>query len=439
MNKFKANLLNKNLCVSLIFFLTAFPQACGDSQNRATGDERQQQQQQKKSAQRSGWQPERYEIKPGELPPPNATESAVNPPRVAERPADAEFHMPPGFRIERYAEGFENPRWMTLAPNGDVFLADSKANRIIVLRDANRDGRVDERHTFAENLNQPFGMAFHENFFYVANTDSVVRFPYKTGQTRAEASPEKIADLPGRGYNQHWTRNIIFRPDGRKMYVTVGSETNVSVEPEPMRAAITEFNPDGTDKRIYATGLRNPVGLAFHPTTRELWTTVNERDGLGDNLPPDYLTSVREGGFYGWPYSYIGGNVDPRRRGERPDLVSRAIVPDLLLEAHGAALGLVFYDGAMFPADYRGDAIIAMRGSWNRSRRSGYQIVRVPFEGGRPRGYYEDFITGWLPDDESRTVWARPVGLLALGDGSLLISEDGNNAIWRVTYEGEKK
>jgi glucose/arabinose dehydrogenase len=432
MNKLKITSYKKHLCAALVC-VAALTLSCGKN-----GANDRAQRNQSQPAPVTEFQPRRYEIRPEDLPPPGATDSATNPPIVVERPADAPFNLPPGFRIELCAADFENPRWMALAPNGDVFVADSKADRVHLLRDANADGRMDERHVFAEDLNQPFGMAFYENYFYVANTDSVVRFPYHAGQPRAEGEPQKIADLPGRGYNQHWTRNLIFRPDGRKMYVTVGSASNVSVEEEPMRAAVTEFNPDGTEKRIYAAGLRNPVGLAFQPGTETLWAAVNERDGLGDDLPPDYLTSVRDGGFYGWPYSYIGKNVDPRRAGERPDLVAQSIVPDLLIESHSAALGLVFYDGQMFPQEYRGDAFVALHGSWNRSRRSGYKVIRVPFANGRPEGFYEDFVTGWLPDDGSRTVWGRPVGLLVLKDGSLLISEDGNNTIWRVTYAGGK-
>ncbi len=380
-----------------------------------------------------------YEITPASLPPPNSSEDVTNGPRLVARPDGAQLHLPPGFAVEVYVEGgFENPRWMALAPNGDVFVADSEAGRIHVLRDANSDGRVDERFVFASDLTQPFGMAFWRDYFYVANTNAVVRFPYRPGQTKAAGAPEKIADLPGQGYRQHWTRNIIFSPDGKKMYVSVGSETNVSVEPEPMRAAISEFNPDGTGKRIFTSGLRNPVGLAFYPGTQTLWATVNERDRLGDDLVPDYLTSVKDGGFYGWPYSYVGRNEDPRRRGERPDLVSKALMPDLLIQAHSAALGLVFYGEGMFPEEYRGDAFVALRGSWNRAKRTGYKIIRVRFREGKPVGGYDDFLTGWLLDEGRRDVWGRPVGLLVLKDGSLLVTDDEGKRIWRVTYSRNK-
>ena len=380
-----------------------------------------------------------YEIKPDSLPPPNATGSAVNPPRVVPMPEGARFALPPGFEVAAYAEGnLEEPRWLALAPNGDVFVAESRAGRITILRDANKDGTPEERLVFATGLTQPFGMAFWRDYFYVANTDSVVRFKYRSGQSKAEGQPEKIADLPGKGYRQHWTRNIIFSPDGSKMYVSVGSESNVNVEPDPRRAAISEYNPDGTNHRVFAAGLRNPVGMAFYPGTRTLWTTVNERDGLGDDLVPDYATSVKDGGFYGWPYSYIGQNKDPRRTEGRDDLVSRAIVPDLLIQAHSAALGIVFYDGKMFPREYQGNAFVALRGSWNRSKRTGYKVIQIRFNNGKPAGGYDDFITGWSPDETSHEIYGRPVGLLVLKDGSMLITDDGANKIWRVTYKNPK-
>ncbi|PYS84987.1 MAG: sorbosone dehydrogenase [Acidobacteria bacterium] len=333
-------------------------------------------------SQAGAWRPARYEIKPEDLPPPNQTRSADNPSRIVKQPAGARLQLPPGFSIETYAEGdFEEARWMALAPGGDVFVSDGGAGKIYILRDSDGDGRV------------------------------------------------------GLGYNQHWTRDIVFRPDGQKLYVTVGSKTNASVEPDTMRAAVTEFNPDGTGKRTFATGLRNAVGIAFYPGTQTLFATVNERDELGDDLVPDYLTSVRDGGFYGWPYFYIGPHPDPRVHDAPPDLAQKTITPDLLIQSHSAALGLVFYQGQMFPSDFRGDAFVALHGSWNRSRLTGFKIIRVPFRDGRPAGFYEDFITGWLTDENSRQVWGRPVGLLVLRDGSLLITDDGANKIWRVTYK----
>jgi glucose/arabinose dehydrogenase len=324
---------------------------------------------------------------------------------------------------------------MALAPNGDVFVADSRANSIIVLRDKNKDGTAEERFTFAENLSQPFGMAFHKDWFYVANTDSVVRFRYKSGQTKAESAPEKIIELTKGGYNQHWTRNILFSPDGKKLFVSIGSETNVSVEADPRRAAISVYDPDGKNHRIYAAGLRNPIGLAWNPKTGELWTAVNERDGLGDDLVPDYVTSVKENGFYGFPFAYIGPNEEPRRKGENPALVKKTIVPDVLVTSHSAALGIVFYDKKMFPKDYQGDAFVALHGSWNRQKLTGYKIIRIRFENGKLKSNsYEDFVSGWLPDENSNEVWGRPVGLLVNSDGSLLITDDGARKIWRVSY-----
>jgi len=384
--------------------------------------------------------PAHYQFTAETLPPPFASPSATNPPHVVPRPAEAQLQLPPGFEIRSFAEGgFKRPRWMALAPNGDVFVADDQAGAIIILRDTHGDGTAGERFTFATDLNQPFGMAFWRDYFYVANTDAVVRFRYKPGQTKAEGPPEKICSLPGQGYRQHWTRNVVFRPDGAKMYVTVGSQTNVSVESEPMRAAISEFNPDGTGHRLLATGTRNPIGLAFQPGTGKLWAAVQERDGLGDDLPPDYVTQIKDGGFYGWPFAYAGPHEEPRHKGERPDLVQKAIVPDVLVQAHSSVLGLVFYDGPMFPPEYRGDAFVAMHGSWNRSKRTGYKIARIRFKDGRPVGGYDDFLTGWMQDENSNEVWGRPVGLLVLKDGSLLIAEDGAKKIWRVTYRAPKK
>jgi glucose/arabinose dehydrogenase len=380
-----------------------------------------------------------YNLTPASLPPPNASPDAVNPPNVIPKPAGAELRLPQGFEASTFAEGgFVRPRWMALAPNGDVFVADSEAGSIIILRDTNRDGVAEERFTFATGLKQPFGMAFWRDYFYVGNTDAVVRFRYQTGQTKAEGQFEKIADLPGKGYREHWTRNVIFSPDGSKMYVTVGSESNVSVEPDPMRAAIMEYNPDGTGKRIIASGTRNPIGLSFNPTTHSLWAAVQERDRLGDDLVPDYVTEIRGGGFYGWPYAYAGQNVDPRRKGERSDLVSKTIVPDVLIEAHSAVLGLVFYEGKMFPEEYRGRAFVALHGSWNRSRRTGYKIISIPFKNGKATGGYDDFLTGWMLGEDNKDVWGRPVGLLVLPDGSMLITDDGANKIWRVTYSAQK-
>lgn len=371
------------------------------------------------------------------LPKPFATDSAGNPPKVVPPPAGAKLNLPEGFAVSEFSSGdYKNPRWVKEGPNGDLFLADYAGNTIYLLRDANKDGKIDnatERFVFATDLNKPFGMAINGGYFYIGNTDSVVRAKYTPGQTKLEAKPEKIADLPaGKG---HSTRDLLFSPDGKKLYVSVGSASNVDDETsEPRRAAISEYNPDGSGHRIFASGLRNPVGLAWNPVTKELWTVVNERDLLGDNLVPDYATSVKDGAFYGWPFSYLGQNEDPRRKGEHPELVKKAVVPDVLLEAHGAPLGITFYTGDMFPAEYKNSAFVALHGSWNRALRHGYKVVRIPFKDGKPEGGYENFMTGWLTDTASKEVWGRPVGLTVIRDGSMLVVDDGGQKIWRVTY-----
>jgi glucose/arabinose dehydrogenase len=377
--------------------------------------------------------------------------------RVVAMPAGHRLTVPAGFTVNVFADNLQMPRFMALAPNGDVFVAESArdAARIAVLRDANHDGVAETRDTFATGLNRPFGLAFWKNYLYVGNNDSVVRFTYKAGQTSADNAPEKIVDLPPsdaaldqdtanrlridlnqtRGYN-HWTRNVLFNPNGTKIYVTVGSSTNATPESDARRAAISEYNPDGSGHRVFAGGLRNPVGMAYYPGTSTLWTAVNERDHLGDDLVPDYITSVPEGAFFGWPYSYIGKHVDPTVTTPRPDLVAKAIAPDVLLPSHSAALGLIFYTGSQFPAAYRHNAFVALHGSINRSTLSGYAVVRVPFANGKPSGPPETFLSGFIArDDDEKQAWGRPVGLLQMPDGTLLVSDDGGNRIWRVSYQ----
>jgi len=332
--------------------------------------------------------------------------------------------------VEHWASAKPGGRWLALAPGGDVFLSDHVAGTVTALRDADHDGRAELRFVFARGLELPLGMAFHpDGWLYVACTDAVLRYRYAAGQTAAQGRPERVASLPGRGYNQHWTRNVIASPDGRTVFVTVGSETNADVESDPRRAAISAMAPDGQGFRTYASGLRNPLGMAFHPGTGALFTTVNERDDLGDDLVPDYLTAVREGAFYGWPYAYFGPHEDPRHAGERPDLVRAAVVPDLALGAHVAALGLIFptRDGVL---PMRGDALVALHGSWNRSTRVGYKVVRARFADGRPTGVIEDFVTGFAAPGGDP--WGRPAGLLELDDGSILVVDDGSGVIWRV-------
>jgi len=391
-----------------------------------------------------------------QLPAPFATSWYRKITRVVAMPEGHRLTVPAGFHVTVFADHLQFARFMALAPNGDVFLAEPvrNAGAITVLRDADKDGVAETRETFATGLNRPFGLAFWNDYLYVGNNDSVVRFTYKTGQTKANGSAEKIVDLPPsdaaldedtarrlkidisqtRGYN-HWTRNVVFNPAGTKMYVTVGSATNATPEIDSRRAAINEYDPDGRGHRVFAGGLRNPVGLAFLPGTGALWTAVNERDHLGDDLVPDYVTSVRAGGFYGWPYSYIGTHVDPTVKPPRPDLVAKATTPDVLLPSHSAALGLIFYTGTQFPAEYRDNAFVALHGSINRSKLSGYCVVRVPFRNGRPAGPPQDFLTGFIArDDDEKDVWGRPVGLLQLADGSILVSDDGGNRIWRISY-----
>ena len=379
-----------------------------------------------------------YDIKVSDLPPPEVLTGPRNQSKVIPRPDGAELILPPGFRVSVFAEDdLKQPRHLTLAPNGDIFVSEPQGNRISILRDANNDGRVEQRFVFATGLNRPFGMAFWRDYLYVGNTNGLVRFAYKPGQTKAEGEPEKIADLPsGPG---HWTRNVIFNAAGTKMYVAVGSASNVNAGEPEIRAAISEFNPDGTGHRIYASGTRNPVGLAFNPTTRQLWAAVEERDLIGDDLVPEYVTAIKEGAFYGWPYGYIGQHEDPRRKGEKPDLIAKAVVPDVLIQAHSAVLGMLFYDGKMFPEEYRGDAFVALHGSWNRTNRTGYKIIRIKLKGGKPVGGYDDFLTGWMLGEDKPEVWGRPVDLLVLKDGSMLVTDDGGNKIWRVTYSKPAK
>ncbi|HEX8172182.1 MAG TPA: sorbosone dehydrogenase family protein [Thermoanaerobaculia bacterium] len=376
-----------------------------------------------------------HEVRADRLPAPYATRSAGNPSDVIDRPANAPLVVPPGFQISVWAKDFTDPRNMILAPNGDVFVADTAASRIVILRDTNGDGTPDRRWNFTEGLNRPFGMAFRGNQLFVGNGDAVVRYDWNPGETTARGNAVRIASLPSGG---HSTRNVIFNADGSKLYIAVGSDSNVDDETStPARAAITEMNPDGSGRRIFASGLRNPIGLAWNPANRTLWTCVNERDGLGDELVPDYATEVKAGAFYGWPFAYIGRNVEPRHKGEHPELVARSIVPSLLIEAHSAPITMTFYQGTMFPARYRGGAFVALHGSWNRAQLTGYKVIHIPFKNGQPAGGYDDFAAGWLLDPGRRKVWGRPAGLLVLRDGSLLVSDDGGGVIWRITYRGK--
>ncbi len=386
--------------------------------------------------------PQPIRINAENLPQPFATDSASKSPQVIPPPQSPILQVPPGFVVNVFADNLDAPRWLALTPTGDVLVTETRQNRIRLLRDANGDGVAEVRQTFAQaenGLNIPFGMAFAPGYFFLGNTAEVRRFPYTNGQQKLTGTGQKIADLPGGGYNQHWTRNVVMSPDSKKLYVSIGSQSNADAEPLP-RASVQVMNLDGKNQQTFASGLRNPVGLDFHPKSGQLYTTVNERDGLGDDLVPDYLTRIRQGQFYGWPYTYLKPNLlDPRHvqngRSQRPDLAAKTLMPDVLFQAHSAALGLQFYDGKTFPKRYHHGAFVAFRGSWNRNAGTGYKIVFVPFNAKfRPEGYYEDFLTGFLTDPSGPKTWGRPVGLLVLPDGSLLFTEEGNNRIYRVQY-----
>jgi glucose/arabinose dehydrogenase len=373
------------------------------------------------------------------LPAPFATKSVRNNSKVIGWPKDLTPSAPDGFTVTRFADNLSNPRWIYVADNGDVFVSEpGKANDILLLRDNDKDGVAESKNVFISGLNRPFGMLIIGDKFYVANTNGVLEFPYEKGATSITAEGKKIVDLTAGGYNNHWTRNIITNAQKNKIYVTVGSGSNVGdngMDNEIRRANILEVNLDGSGEKIYASGLRNPVGMDWAPGTQTLWTAVNERDGLGDELVPDYITSVKEDGFYGWPYSYFGQHEDPRRKGERPDLVQKAIVPDVDMGSHTASLGLVFYTKKNFPEKYRNGAFVGQHGSWNRSELSGYKVMFVPFKNGKPSGKPEDFLTGFIATAGKSEVYGRPVCTALLADGSLLVTDDSGNIIWRVEYK----
>ena len=398
------------------------------------------------------------------LPQPYATKSAKNYSKIIGWSDGKTPTAPEGFVVTKFADSLESPRWIYIADNGDIFVAESStilkgikkigakiapkiktqnigtsANRITLFRDSNKDGVFETRHVFAENLNQPFGMLILKNSFYVANTDGLMQYDYKVGDLKLRGLGKRIVALPAGGYNNHWTRNIIANKKGDKIYISVGSGSNVAehgIENEVRRANILEINPDGSSEKVYASGLRNPVGMGWASGTETLWTAVNERDELGDELVPDYMTSVKQGGFYGWPYSYFGKNEDPRMKDkQRPDLVSQSIVPDVPLGAHTASLGLAFYNQQAFPRKYQNGAFIAQHGSWNRSHLSGYKVMFIPFENGRPSGAPQDFLTGFIVDGSKSDVRGRPVGLAVVADGSLLVSDDATNTIWCVSVK----
>ncbi|MER8832700.1 sorbosone dehydrogenase family protein [Mesorhizobium sp. M0909] len=398
-------------------------------------------------------------IGPQDMPAADPAQSASNGGGVAERPESAEPELPPGFSAEMIASGLYNPRVVRVAPNGDLFIANGHADQIRVYRLAEGRAKPIEKAIFAQGLNYPYGIAFYPpggkpQWVYVANSDSIVRFPYRDGDLKASGKPETIvAKIPSGG---HSTRDIAFSLDGKTLFLSVGSDSNVAEDmdrqpdggldawakskplgaawgPEEGRADVLAFDPDGKNPRTVATGLRNCTGMTVQPASGALWCVVNERDELGDNVPFEFATEVKDGAFYGWPWYYIGNHEDPRHQGERPDLAGKATVPDVLMQAHSAPMNIAFYYGENFPADYRGDAFVTMHGSWNRGARTGYKVVRLKFRDGKPTGEYEDFMTGFVISNDA--VWGRPVGVAMAKDGSLIVTEDGNGTIWRVTYE----
>ena len=394
------------------------------------------------------------------LPAPFETRSVRNYCKVIGWPAGKTPIAPAGFKVSLFAGGLDNPRNILVAPNGDVLVSEANteikglekvgasiigatksedlnksANKIILFRDINGDGIPDIKTVFLSGLNQPFGMLILGNSFYVANTDGVWQYPYKAGQTQISGPGKRILILPAGGYNNHWTRNLRTNADSSKIYVSVGSGTNDAehgLENEVRRADILEINPDGSGERIYASGLRNPAGIDFQPQTHVLYAAVNERDTFGDYLVPDYFTSVKEGGFYGWPYAYFGQHPDPKQKGARPDMVKKSIVPDFTLGSHTASLGLAFYTGKQFPQRYWGGAFIGQHGSWNSSKLVGYKVTFIPFANGRPQPNMEDFLTGFIADPVKQEVYGRPVGIAVTKDGSILVADDSGNKIWLV-------
>lgn len=364
------------------------------------------------------------------LPPPFATKSAGNGPDRVKPPAGFRPTVPAGFQVNIFAKDFKVPRWLAIAPNGDVFLAETGAGQIDVLRDPQNTGGAQEREVFADGMKRPFGIAFRENYVYIGSTNELARFRYDPKTSKRLGEKEHLLDLPTGVHN---TRSLAFSADGKHLFIGVGSDSNIATGEDPRHAAVIVCDPDGKNARLYATGLRNPVGLAIEPVTGEVWTTVNERDELGDDLPPDYFTSLKDGGFYGWPYSYIGDNVDPRVKPQRPDLVARAIIPDVLLGAHVAPLQFAFYTAKQFPQSYHGGAFVADHGSWNRLKLAGYQVAFVAFKDGKPSADPVPFMTDLIPPATKSDVNGRPVGVAVAQDGSLLVSDDGAGVVYRIS------
>jgi glucose/arabinose dehydrogenase len=368
------------------------------------------------------------------LPPPFATPSVNNPPKVIERPDGARLQVPAGFTIEEFATGFARPRTMIYGPKGELLLADTdKKGSVYILFDRNNDFKVEDRKELVTGLDRPYGLAFWREYLYISEPTSIKRYKYDANAMTLGPG-EEVIKLEGMGTG-HNTRSLAFDPKGEKLYVGVGSASNVNAGEPKERAAINRYNPDGSGHEIYASGTRNPTDLHFYPGTNTLWASVQERDLIGDDLVPDYFTHIQQGGFYGWPFAYFGPNEDPRRKGEAADLVKKTITPDVSLGAHTAVIEWTFYTGKQFPERYRGGAFLALHGSWNRSQRVGYSVVFVPFKGGKAAATVaEDFMTGWMTDPAKAEVWGRPTGVLEMKDGSLLVSDDGGKKLWRISY-----
>ena len=368
------------------------------------------------------------------LPRPYDTQSASFGPRLIPRPENAELKLPHGFHVHVYAEGFKGPRFMAEGPNKEIVITDTYAKAVYVLLDEDKNYRAESKRKLVDGLDRPYGLAFWSDYLYIAESSSLKRYRYDAKSMSVCTPGEEVVSMKGISEG-HWTRTVLFDRQDKKMYLTIGSRSNVAPGEDPRRAAVHRYNPDGSGQETFATGLRNVVGLRWYPGTDALWGTVQERDLLGDDLVPDYFTRIDEGGFYGWPYAYVGPNEDPRNQGLRPDLVKKTIVPNVFLGAHVAVLDMLFYTGNQFPSDYHGGAFLAFHGSWNRSRRTGYSVAFIPFQEGKPLTGPQDFLTGFMLGPDKREVWGRPVGLFQMQDGSLLVSEDGDNKVWRIFYE----
>ena len=380
---------------------------------------------------------EEFHVRAAEMPPPYLTPSVGNGPETVRRQPGMVPWAPPDYDVTLFAEGLDHARWLAVAKTGEVFLAESRAGKVTLLIDSDGDGKADRRSVFASGHNAPHGLAIRGGYLYVADLDGVWRYPWHTGSLKARGKGERLTPRGAFGdTGGHWTRNLAIAPDGKHLYVAIGSEGNIEVEPPP-RATVKRFRIDGSGGRVYAAGLRNPVGIAFHPDTGALYTVVNERDGMGDGLVPDFLTTVADGAFYGWPYAYIGPNPQPGFADREPGLVAATVPPEVLFQSHSAPVALVFAKGGRFPADWQDDAFVAFRGSWNAAVPTGYKVVRVGFENGRPLGWYENFVTGFRLDAPGRKtkakIWGRPVGMALTPDGSLLVAVDVDQSIWRIS------